>query len=104
MADHTVVILCDRGKVVPAVLVVGRDDTVSFEAIGGGAEVTFHGTLPLGVQAITLGKRDEYASGPHQVEASAGIHAYSVWCPGVPGRSAQGDSDPIIIIRRPNRS
>jgi hypothetical protein len=107
MAEHRVVILCNQAKVVPAVVIVGEGDRISFESIGGDAEVLFHGPQsPLDVDRVNLAGDAEYAVGPCGVnkEAKPGVHPYSVWCFGPEVRYAQGDSDPILIIKRPNRT
>ncbi len=102
MTDHRVVILCDRAKVVPAVLIVGEDDAVSFEIYGTRVEVTFHCTnVPLVSARVELDS-ERPVSQALKVIGKPGVYPYSVWCCGPAQRSAQGDSDPIIIIKRPS--
>ncbi len=98
--DHRIIILGDRGKVVPAVVIVGQDDTVTFEAKFAEAVVNFFDVLkPL--RAASLPIPADSVAKPEPVTGGPGVYPYSVWCTGSPGRSAAGDSDPIIIIKRP---
>jgi len=97
--DHRIIIMGDRGKVVPAAVIVEVDDTVSFEAQNTDAVVTFHDlNKPFRRPSLTIPANG--VTTPEAVTGAPGVYPYSVWCVGGPGRSASGDSDPIIIIKR----
>lgn len=98
MPVHRVVILGNKAMVVPPVLAVDRNDSVTFEADGADVVITFNdsrtpfGTSSLAVAANTVS--------PIQTAGQRGVYPYAVWCVGTPGHSATGNSDPIIIIKR----
>jgi len=97
---HRIVILGDRAKVVPGAVIVAANDTVTFEAQNTKAVVTFNDVKgPFRKSSVIVAANS--VSAPETVTGAPGVYPYSVWCEGSPGRSASGDSDPIIIIRRP---
>jgi len=99
--DHRIIILGDKGRVVPAVVIVGANDRVTFEAHHTVAVVDFHVERgPFGEAKLKVDPIGTSAS--QTVSGEPGVYPYSVWCDGPPGRSASGDSDPIIIIKRPS--
>ncbi len=102
-ADRRIVILGKAGKVVPAALIVGQGESVIFEAVDTRVDITFHDdTSPFDVRSLRI--EAEKVSEPHKVTGTPRVYPYSAWCIGNPGHSAQGGSDPIIIIKRPSRS
>jgi plastocyanin len=97
--DHRIIMLGDKGKVVPAAVIVEVGDTVTFEAQNTDAVVTFYDVQkPFRKPSLTVPANS--VSAPEAVTGAPGVYPYSVWCAGAPGRSASGDSDPIIIIKR----
>jgi hypothetical protein len=97
--DCRIIILGGRGKVVPAASIVGPDDTVTFEAQSTEAVVTFP-DMQRPFRRASIAVPPDSVSTPEAVTGLPGVYPYSVWCSGSPGRSASGDSDPIIIVRR----
>ena len=99
MAVHRVVILGNKAMVVPPVLAVDRNDTVTFEArwCGGGYHIQ---RSRHAFWHSKSGGSSRYRQCGLKNAGQQGVYPYAVWCVGKPGHSASGNSDPIIIIKR----